>query len=136
MNTAARRASLRLIPLARTVELLDGDVNRLDLDVAHPGERVGDPLLHCGGHLGEDAPVRDGELQLSASTAVLELDAEPPASLPQPRAVDGRDRTAHDLRQSGLAHPHRAPALLDEDPAHEPVSAGSRAPASSRKDGE
>ena len=35
-------------------------MHRLDLDVAHPRERVGDPLLYRGAHLREHAPVDDG----------------------------------------------------------------------------
>src|SRR5207244_10540375 len=133
-NTAARRASRRLMPLARPLELLHGHVDRLDLDVAHAGEGGCDPLLHGGRHLGEYTPVRDGELQLAAGAAVLQLDTEPPASLAQPRTVDRGDSAPHDLRQRGLAHADGAAALLHEHPAHDPASAGSRAPASSRND--
>src|SRR5436853_6982413 len=110
-------------------------MNRLDLDVAHARECVGDPFLHGGRHLGETAAVLDGELQLGAGAATLELDAEPATALAQPGSVDGSDRAPHDLRQRDLADAYRAGALLDEDAAHdEPASAGSRAPASSRKD--
>src|SRR5256714_12201555 len=110
-------------------------MNRLDLDVAHARECVGDPFLHGGRHLGETAAVLDGELQLGAGAATLELDAEPATPLAQPGSVDGSDRAPHDLGQRDLAHTHRAAPLLDEDAAHdEPASAGSRAPASSRKD--
>ena len=81
MKTAARRASRRLTVLPGTLELLHRHVDRLDLDVAHPDERVGDPFLHGRRDLRQDAAVHDGELELGASSAVLNLDAEPPRPL-------------------------------------------------------
>ena len=53
-------------------QYLDRDVNRLDLDVAHAGQRVGDPLLHRRRHLRGGAAVLDRELQLGAGAAALE----------------------------------------------------------------
>src|SRR6478609_769627 len=94
--------------------LFRSDVHRLDLDVAHPRQRVGDPLLHLAGDFGKDAAVRHRELQLGAGVSVLELDAEPPPSLTQPYAVDGLDRPPHDLGQRRLAQPDRADVVLHE----------------------
>src|SRR5213082_2403865 len=98
---------------SRPDELLHRDVHRLDLHVAHPRESVGDSLLHRSRHLRQDATVRHDELELGAGTSVLELDAQPPASLAQPGAVDRRDRPAHDLAQRSLADAHRPARLLD-----------------------
>src|SRR5262249_59417187 len=75
MKTAARRASRRLIALLDTLERLHRHVDRLDLHLAHPRERVGHPLLHRRRRLGEDTAVRDGELKIGASAAVLDLHA-------------------------------------------------------------
>jgi hypothetical protein len=109
-------------------------VDHLDLDVAHPRQRVGHPFLHGGGDLRQHLAVRHHEPQIGAGARAFELDAQPPAPLAQARAVHRRDGSAHDLAQRGLAHTHRASGLLDEDPAQVPASAGSRAPASARKD--
>ena len=67
--------------------------------------------------LGEDAAVGDDELELGAGASVLELDAEPPAPLAQPRAVDRRDRPPTISLSAASLTRTEPPASCDEHPA-------------------